>query len=46
MVETTGMRYKNVNLMSRTQNTDGISRCLAQNENIKRQSLIIKKHEY
>ena len=37
----TGMRYKNVNLMSRTQKTDGTSRCFAQNENIKRQSLNI-----
>ena len=35
----TGMRYKNVTLMSWTQKTDGASRCFAQIENIKRQSL-------
>ena len=34
------MRYKNGNLISGTQKTAGTSRCLAQNENIKRQSLI------
>ena len=33
------MRYENVNLVSRTQKTDGTSRCFAQIENIKRQSL-------
>ena len=33
------MRYKNGNLISGTQKTAGTSRCLAQNENIKRQSL-------
>ena len=37
----TGMRYKNGNLKSGTQKTAGTSRCLAQNENIKRQSLFM-----
>lgn len=37
--EEAGMRYKNVFLKSRTQKTDGTSRCFAQTENIKRQSL-------
>ena len=36
----TGMRNKNVILMSRMQKTDGTSRCFTQIGNIKRQSLI------
>lgn len=39
-VEIAGTRYKNEKLMSRMQKTDGTSRCFAQSENIKRQSLI------
>ena len=38
--EIAGTRYKNEKLMSRVQKTDGTSRCFAQIENIKRQSLI------
>ena len=38
--EIAGTRYKNEKLMSRMQKTDGTSRCFAQNENIKRQSLV------
>lgn len=37
--EIAGTRYKNEKLMSRMQKTDGTSRCFAQSENIKRQSL-------
>ena len=37
--EIAGTRYKNEKLMSRVQKTDGTSRCFAQIENIKRQSL-------
>ena len=37
--EMTGMRYKNVNLMSRMQKRMGPIGCLGQIENIKRQSL-------
>lgn len=40
--EIAGTRYKNEKLMSRVQKTDGTSRCFAQIENIKRQSLNIK----
>lgn len=39
--EIAGTRYKNEKLMSRVQKTDGTSRCFAQIENIKRQSLSI-----
>ncbi len=39
--EIAGTRYKNEKLMSRVQKTDGTSRCFAQIENIKRQSLIM-----
>ena len=38
--EIAGMRYKDEKLMSRVQKTDGTSRCFAQIENIKRQSLV------
>lgn len=38
--EIAGTRYKNEKLMSRMQETDGTSRCFAQSENIKRQSLV------
>ena len=38
--EIAGTRYKNEKLMSRVQKTDGTSRCFAQIENIKRQSLM------
>ena len=41
--EIAGTRYKNEKLMSRVQKTDGTSRCFAQIENIKRQSLGIRK---
>ena len=41
--EIAGTRYKNEKLMSRVQKTDGTSRCFAQIENIKRQSLIKSK---
>lgn len=44
--ETTGMRYKNANLMSQTQKTDGTSLCIAQTVNVKRQSLIMEKKVY
>ena len=37
--ETTGMRYKNVNLKNRMQNWRGPVGCFGQKENIKRQSL-------
>lgn len=37
--EIAGTRYKDEKLMSRVQKTDGTSRCFAQIENIKRQSL-------
>lgn len=37
--EIAGTRCKNEKLMSRRQKTDGTSRCFAQGENIKRQSL-------
>ena len=37
--ETTGVRYKNVNLISRKQQWRGSVGCLGQIENIKRQSL-------
>ena len=40
--EIAGTRYKNEKLMSRVQKTDGTSRCFAQIENIKRQSLYYK----
>ena len=42
--EIAGTRYKNEKLMSRVQKTDGTSRCFAQIENIKRQSLNIARH--
>ena len=38
--EIAGTRYKDEKLMSRVQKTDGTSRCFAQIENIKRQSLV------
>ena len=41
--EIAGTRYKNEKLMSRVQKTDGTSRCFAQIENIKRQSLIYRR---
>ena len=37
--EIAGTGYKDEKLMSRVQKTDGTSRCFAQIENIKRQSL-------
>lgn len=42
--EIAGTRYKNEKLMSRMQNTDRTSRCFAQSENIKRQSLITPEY--
>ena len=37
--ETTGLRYKNVNLVTRTQKWMGLFGCFGQIDNIKRQSL-------
>ena len=42
--ETTGMRYKNGNLMSRKQKRMGSVGCFGQKENIKRQSLTYFEH--
>ena len=44
--ETTGMRYKNVNLVTRTQKRMGPVGCFGQIENIKRQSLLKSKTEH